>query len=112
DGWRSFSRSQILKNTGVRMITNAGVSDCSHTAGKVYQPICVLTSLSAKRFRLAPFCSYAAQKRIVNTKRIKIATMRFQSSLVKGGAGGVVVSVLRDRGILFPTRASVLPFSA
>src|SRR6185436_8492583 len=107
DGCRSLSDTHSIENSGVNKITNIGVSDCRKGAGKLLPPISVRTSLSAKRFRLGPFCSYAAQKRIVNTKRMRMAPMRFQSLVVRAGAGAVPVVVLTTRGIFSPTRASV-----
>src|SRR6185503_4277578 len=96
-----------IENTGVNKITNIGVSDCRNGAGKLLPPISVSTSLSAKRLRLAPFCSYAAQKRIVNTKRIRIAATRLQPAAVNGAAGAVAVVVLARRGTVSPMPASV-----
>src|SRR6185369_17510304 len=87
EGWRSPIRIQRVENNGVNMITKAGVSDCRYTGENPIPKISLRVSLSANRLRLDPFCSYAAQKRIVKMKRMTIATMRNQSLLVEGAAG-------------------------
>src|SRR5688572_30910683 len=49
DGCRSRSRTQRIENTGVSMMTKAGVSDCRYGAGNFQPNNVVSTSLSAKR---------------------------------------------------------------
>ena len=79
DGWRFPSRTQSMEKIGASMITKSGVHDCNQLEGNLMPKTSVRTKSFAKRFKLAPFCSYAAQNSIVNRKKTKIAPTRFHS---------------------------------
>src|SRR6266498_4810393 len=107
EGCRLPMRIQSIEKIGDKMITKKGVHDWSQLDGKRNPKTSVRTSPFAKRLRLAPFCSYAAQNNMVNKKKMKIAAMRFQSELVNGRFATGSSAFFRFRS-LSPTPTSCL----
>src|SRR5215213_97253 len=112
DGCRSPNFTHRVANRGTSKMTKNGVHDCRKLDGNPIPKTSVRTSSFANRFKLAPFCSYAPQNRIVNRKKITIAAMRFQSDDVNGA---FAATSLAFSTIFFlvrlPTCASQLPKS-
>ena len=109
DGCRSFKHTQRYENTGVSKITNTGVHDCREARWETQRQELCAHELCRKEIQARAFLLVAAQKRIVNTKKMKIAAMRFQSA--RSAVARCNVTQLRRR-LLFdslPTCAKHFP---
>jgi hypothetical protein len=79
EGWRSRNRTQSHANSGASARMKSEFTDWNHDEGKAKPSSSLRVSSSAKSVSDEPACSKIAQKRMAQTKKTRIAAMRWLS---------------------------------